>query len=137
MKYITGIHALNLRCSLDTCGDWHQSAIQWDNPKIAESDNSFFGDYGLEHGAVIPEHTGTYTIANTIRALLDLLYEGNFAVAQGMNEDFICNSKYDNEVFEMVMKLRQRPNWEEIDSFMGKEYKLKWLKYKEKEGYAR
>ncbi len=132
MKYITGIHALNLRCSLDTCGDWHQSAIQWDSPKTAESDTSFFGDYGLEDGAVIPEHTGTYTIANTIRALLDLLYEGNFAVAQGMNEDFICNSKYDNEVFEMVMKLRQRPNWNDIDEFMGKEYKLKWLKYKEK-----
>ena len=29
MKYISGINALNLPCSLDTCGDWHTSALQW------------------------------------------------------------------------------------------------------------
>jgi len=33
MKYITGIHALNLPCSLDTCGDWHSlkmmALMQW------------------------------------------------------------------------------------------------------------
>jgi len=56
MKYITGIHALNLSCELETCGDWHQSAIQWVHPTILESIGSIFGDYGIEHNKPIPEH---------------------------------------------------------------------------------
>lgn len=36
MKYVSLIHALNLPCSLDTCGDWHTSALQWDSPNILE-----------------------------------------------------------------------------------------------------
>lgn len=56
---------------------------------------------------------------------------GNFAVAQGMNEDFICNEKYDNLVFEKVAILQSLPNWADIDAFILKEYKLKWVKYKE------
>lgn len=41
MEYISGIHALNLICNLDTCGDWHQSAIQWDNPTMFNSNELF------------------------------------------------------------------------------------------------
>ncbi|SDL83514.1 hypothetical protein SAMN05216520_11457 [Kandleria vitulina] len=59
-------------------------------------------------------------VTNTIRALLDLLDEGDFSNAQGMNEDFICNSIYDQEVFEKVSMLRNNDNWKEIDEFMGK-----------------
>ena len=32
MKYVTGIHALNIPCNLETSGDWHMSAIQWEHP---------------------------------------------------------------------------------------------------------
>lgn len=38
MKYITGIHALNLPCRLDgTSGDWHGADLKWDNIDICES----------------------------------------------------------------------------------------------------
>lgn len=47
MKYITGIHALNIEDSTECCGDWHTSAIQWESPRIAESDDSIFKDYGF------------------------------------------------------------------------------------------
>ena len=94
MRYITGIHALNLPCKLDTCGDWHQSAIQWAHPQTKDADTAFYGSYGIEPGHYIPEHDGEYAVANTIRALLDLLYDGNFAIAQGMKDDFICNDDY-------------------------------------------
>ena len=94
MKYVSGIHALNLVCSLDTCGDWHQSAIQWDNIPMRESNGSIWGDYGIEHNRKIPEHSGQYNVANHIRALLDLLEDGNFTVAQGMRKDYICNDRY-------------------------------------------
>jgi hypothetical protein len=131
MQYITGIHALNLDCALETCGDWHMSALKWENITIRESNDMFFKDYGIEQGHTIPNHSGTYAVANHIRALLDLLELGNFAVAQGMNKDFICNPAYDNEIMEKIYSMRTLPNWKEIDSFTGKEYRMKWLKFKE------
>jgi len=47
MQYITGIHALNIPCSLDTTGDWHSSWIQWKHPRIRDTEDSIFGEYGL------------------------------------------------------------------------------------------
>jgi len=130
MEYITGKHALNITCSLLTCGDWHQSALQWHTPFTRNSEDSVFGDYGIETGKTIPEHAGEYNVANHIRALLDLLELGKFTLAQGMNKNFICNDDYTTEVFDHAWKLRGAPHWNEIDRFMGKEYYAKWLEYK-------
>jgi len=130
MQYITGIHALNLPCSILTCGDWHQSALRWKDITFGNTDTAFFRDYGIEFGKRIPEHTETYAVANHIRALLDLLERGNFSEAQGMNEDFICNDSYNNEVFEKVFSMRTLPNWDRIDGFMAREYHNKWINYK-------
>lgn len=129
MKYITEVHALNLPCMLKTCGDWHTSAIQWERPHIRESEGSFFGNYGIEENKTIPEHNGKYNVANHIRALLDLLEDGNYAEAQGMNEDFICNPEYNDEVFALVYSMRRLPNWKQISDFMGREYKMKWIDF--------
>jgi len=134
MLYITGIHALNLPCSLLTCGDWHCSSIQWKKPTMRESEHSLFGDYGIELNVTIPEHDDKYAAANHIRALLDLIELGKFSVAQGMNRDFICNDDYNDEIFAKVSLMSTFPNWPEIDHFMGKEYYSKWLKYKRKVG---
>lgn len=68
MKYISGIHALNLRCSLETCGDWHASGIQWKNLTVRESSDSVFGDYGIEDNSSVPGHPGNHKAANHIRA---------------------------------------------------------------------
>ena len=132
MLYITGKHALNLPCSLLTCGDWHMSGLKWNNLKLRDSEESIFGEYGIEFNKSVPENNGNYNVANHIRALLDLLELGLFSVAQGMNKDFICNSDYNNEVFRQVMRLKNTKNWDDIDRFMGKEYFSQWLKYKEK-----
>lgn len=135
MLYVTEIHALNLPCSLETCGDWHTSAIQWEHPHMRESEGSLFGMYGIETGRFIPEHSNQYNVANHIRAILDLLEEGNFSVAQGMNKDFICNNNYDREIFNKVYSMRNLKNWEKINKFMEKEYMMKWINYlKQKEG---
>lgn len=131
MIYLSGIHALNLPCSLDTCGDWHKSALKWQNLDWRESNGSLWGNYGLEENSNIPEHPGTYYTANHIRALLDLLLDGNTARAQGMREQFIGNDKYTLEIFSKVMLMRHLPVWSSIDAFMGKEYCRKWLWYKE------
>ncbi len=131
MKYLTGIHALNLPCKLNTCGDWHCSGLRWENLSFRESEQSILGDYGIEQHRIIPflSETETYNVANHIRALLDLLYEGDFSVAQGMNENFICTDEYDEEIFGKVLLLKGSPKWNSISDFMLSEYKDKWKDY--------
>ena len=136
MKYITGIHALNLNCSLETPGDWHQSAIQWQKPTMRESDGSMFGTYGIETNSNVPEHNGTFYTANHIRALLDLIEEENFPTAQGMRDEFICNDKYTQEIFEKVVLMKKLPHWQKISDFMGKEYMMQWVNFLKVNGYG-
>lgn len=130
MLYISGIHALNLSCELETCGDWHQSAIQWNNIPLQESEGSIFGDYGIELNRKVPEQIEIFAVANHIRALLDLLVAGKFSIAQGMKNDYICRDKYTEEIFEKVLLLKNNENWNEIDNFMKKEYLSQWSNYK-------
>ena len=134
MQYITGIHALNLPCSLQTCGDWHCPALKWEKITYRESTESIFGDYGIEQSSSVPEHVGTHAVANHIRALLDLLELDNYSAAQGMNRDFIGNDDYDTIVFDKVAMMKDLPNWQKIDNFMGSEYYGKWLDYKRRAG---
>ena len=131
MKYITGIHALNLACELETPGDWHTSALKWENISTKESENSTWGNYGIECNRTIPflSPAPKYNIANHIRALLDLIEEGNFAVAQGMNKDYICNDSYNEEIFDKVFLLRQSKIWNDINKFMEREYLMQWVNY--------
>lgn len=42
------MHALNIDNSLNTCGDWHTSALDWQNIDLAESKGSLFEDWGIE-----------------------------------------------------------------------------------------
>lgn len=130
MLYLTGQHALNLPCSLDTCGDWHTSALNWTNIPLADSDKMLFKEYGIEEHSKIPGHHGKFFVANHIRALLDLLEFGNFAVAQGMRNDYICNPKYTAEIFNKVWQMKILKNWTDIDTFMSKEYLMQWVNYK-------
>ena len=140
MKYLSDMHALNIECELETCGDWHQSCMDWDNINncLRESDDSVFGDYGIEQDKVLKflNDKPIYNVANHIRACLDLIADGNFGLAQGMREDFICTRKYDNEIFEKIMLLKSSESWEKIDAFMGKEYMMRWLNYKRKVGLS-
>ena len=131
MQYLTGIHALNLNCELQTCGDWHQSALRWKDLTLRDTEQSIFGEWGIEYDKKIPNHVELYSTANHIRALIDLIAEGNFSVAQGMKEDFICNDDYTSVVFEKVLMLKTLPHWKQVDAFMGKEYGCQWLGYKE------
>ena len=134
MRYITGIHALNLSCALETCGDWHMSALKWRDLTFKDSEDSFLSEYGIEANREIPETSERFFVANHIRALLDLLLDGNFSVAQGMRDDFICNEVYTQEIFIKVSEIMRHVGVDlarKIDEFMCREYKLDWLKFKE------
>lgn len=130
MKYLTGIHALNIPCSLDTPGDWHQGALRWDDLTIKDSDNSINGSWGIESQKTIPFTELKMPVANHIRALLDMIEDGDFSSAEGMNKNFISNERYDIEIFDRVSRFKALSIWDKIDDFMGKEYLFKWLNYK-------
>lgn len=95
MKYVTGRHAMNLPCSLGTWGDYRTFAVNWDKLTILDSEDSVFGDYGIETGRTIPflADNKEYNIANHIRAFLDLLTIGGYASAEGMKEEYICDDE--------------------------------------------
>lgn len=131
MKYVTGIQALNIPCSLNTSGDWHQSALTWTHLNFADSENSLYKDYGIEGPKSVPEHKEKVYVANHLRAILDMLYVKDFSNAQGMRKDYICNDDYNEEIFHQIMKMKSLSYWPQIDKFMEKEYLMKWLDFKE------
>jgi len=129
LLYLSGMAALNLPCELETCGDWHFTSIDWQNVKFRDSSESVFSSYGIEQNRSIPGHNGKYNVANHIRALLDLIEQGSFSLAKGMNQDYICNEKYTLEIFEKVSLLSSSKRWLEVDRFMGLEYYSEWLDF--------
>ncbi len=131
MKYITGIHALNLPCKLNTTGDWHASAIQWDSPNIKESNDSIFGDWGIEANHIVSNQTRKCFVANHIRACLDMLDDGQFSYLQGMKNDYICCEEYTPLIFDKVKSLRRSSLWNKINQFMEHEYKMQWIHFRE------
>ncbi|MEG0360626.1 MAG: hypothetical protein RR602_03270 [Longicatena sp.] len=138
MLYLSGVHALNIDCLLNTTGDWHCSAIRWDviDKRLKDSSYSVFKDYGIEKDKQLffLDRKPKYNVANHIRACLDLIEEGNFAQAQGMRKDFICTNEYDKEIFRKVLLLKNSNQWDKVDNFMGKEYSMKWFYFKKEEG---
>lgn len=141
MTYLTGIFALNLTCSLNTCGDWHQSSLRWEKPFFCESNQSISGVYGIEH-ILLPKYLQQYFAtpmiycAHHIRACLDCMEINNLSLVQGMRKDFICVSEYDNEIFYQVMQLKPVSHWPAIDAFMLKEYNTKWKIYRNNFEYS-
>lgn len=131
MEYITGMYALNMPSpDLETRGDWHCSALNWQKLHIKNTDSNIFGESGINKARPVPEHPNNkYPIANHIRACLDLMLECRFPCVQGMRENFICNDSYNEFIFEKVYMMRNLPIWFEVNDFMWREYKLDWLRY--------
>jgi hypothetical protein len=136
MKYITGLHALNIQCNLNTGGDWHADTLNWSLEKIPfkDSEKSVWGDYGIEKSKKIRENDGLYNVANHIRACLDFIEDGKLIAAKGMRRDYICDDKYMSQIFEKVSMLKNNINWHQIDNLIGLEYYRNWLDYKKEHG---
>ena len=99
MLYITGVHALNLPCKLNTTGDWHASSLGWVDMDIRESTRSIYKDWGIEEPIELP--TGeVYRHANHLRAILDLLETSDKKTIKWLNwkNDYGENKKLKVEV---------------------------------------
>lgn len=133
MRYLIGKHALNLMCRLKTTGDWHTSALKWENLTIRDTEDSVFGMWGidLDPPTTIPNNESLrIPIANHLRAVADLLEIGYFTVVSGFKNDWIDVDDYDDELMEHVLLLQGNENWPKIDKIMRKEYGKKWLSLK-------
>lgn len=126
MKYLSGLYALNLPCNLETVGDWHTSALNWNKVTLNDSKSSIFEDYGIEKEREIPEHKEKYNIANHIRAILDLLSAKRFDLISNFRREYICTDIYDEEIFKQVSRLL--PD-DDINDFMNKNYGRMWRKW--------
>lgn len=58
-----------------------------------------------------------------------MLDHGRFTLAQGMNGVYFDDDRYDQEIFNKVLLLKKNKNWNEINSFMEKEYGAKWTDF--------
>lgn len=130
MLYISGRAALNIPCQLETDGDWHRLSIDWDNVRLRRSSDSIFGEYGIEKQREVSWLKEPVNVANHLRALLDLLDDGQLSTARGMRSDYINNDQYTKELMDHVWMLRDRPHWDAIDQLMGREYAMIWVRYK-------
>jgi hypothetical protein len=130
MLYISGRAALNIPCQLETDGDWHRLSIDWDNVRLRRSSDSIFGEYGIEKQRKVSWLKEPVNVANHLRALLDLLDDGQLSTARGMRNDYINNDQYTKELMDHVWMLRDRPHWDAIDQLMGREYAMIWVRYK-------
>lgn len=128
MKYLSGLHALNVQMP-DTDGDWHQMALDWDNLPMSESDDSPLGDWGIRR-AMVP-HNDSMFVASHPRACLDLALKGEFGNAYGMRRDFVNNESLTPEILAQAWHA-----WDamgkpaQFDRFMGREYAMDWLREK-------
>lgn len=133
MLYVTGEQALNCPCDLETGGDWHRGCMNWQRLDLMDTETAFYGGYGVSKRTDVPEHEGeNIYVADTLRALLDMLFRGQYGLAQGAKEDFICNDSYTDEFFSKVFELRGQENWQDIDKFMEREWRLEWVRWKGK-----
>lgn len=133
MLYVTGEHALNLPCSLETAGDWHTPSLRWEKPAIRDSRDSIFLEWGIEHEITLP-NGAVYKHANHLRAILDILEtcdEYSIKWLQGFRKDFFSTDKYNELFFKQVCKLSANNNMPLIDKLMGYEFKGLWLDWKE------
>lgn len=132
MEYLTDVYGLNIPdFELDTTGDWHASCLDWSKAVFKESDESLLRDWGIRQVRVeaYPFLGEKIAVANHLRALADIIIDGRFTLLRGMRRDFLGTDKYNLEFFTAINSLKNSDNWENINSFMRKEFGLEWVNY--------
>lgn len=124
MQFITGLHALQCPCTLNTPGDTRHASVDWTYPALADTETAFFGDYGVETDKEVARLSGTRNVANHLRAVLDLLYEGKFKDLAGLFHSVLFREAEVNRMVKIELraflaKLHPEELWflKEIDHY--------------------
>lgn len=130
MKYVTGIHGLNVRTGRNTCGDNRAEHLDWSRMIMLDTDKSELGMWGIELGTKVPGHKETFAVADHLRCIVDIMSE--FRDCDGLigfKDKYLKTDEYNKELFEKVCSLYGRPNWDDINSLMEGEYLFEWVNY--------
>ena len=134
MKYISGYLAMGVECELPTPGKWNitkQEFLDDELFKSRESDDSPFKNFGIEKDKLVPyREFCCFNVANHVRAYLDMLYDGEFELLDGMFAECINNAKARQDIFMCVYgKLRHLACFSKVNEFMEKEFGNAWYSY--------
>lgn len=91
--------------------------------------NQYLGTGGIEINKAIPEHEGVFNVANTLRAIVDILESGDTRFLKGFRDDFICTDEYNSELFDKVAMLKDLQHWDSINKLMKREFMWEWDSY--------
>ena len=91
--------------------------------------NGRLKDYGIEADREIPRLAGVHNVANHIRAVLDLLAEGEINHLSGLKREILANDELSAELFDKVAELHTENVWNQVSWFMGCEYGIEWLDF--------
>lgn len=134
MRYLTGILALGIPCELKTAGKWNVFRADFMDPekfKLVESDESVFGDYGIEENKLVPgREYATWSVANHVRAYVDMVEQLMFDELEDVFYECIQDGKARQDIFMLVYgKLRNTAHFHEINVFMECEFGNAWYSY--------
>lgn len=134
MQYVSGRIALGVPCNRNTCGLWNIPKKEYldEYPNsMRESEDSPFGDYGIEKNKFVPFHEiAAVAVADHVRVYLDFLNDKNFEALDGLYFEAINSAKDRSDIFMYTFyKLRERDDYKEIHDFMVKEFGNAWLSY--------
>lgn len=130
MKYVTGVNALNFNCVRNAYGNCDAALSKLEGAEVKETEGSIYGEYGVLAFDGVPGYAGTLYVANMLRALLDLLVDGDFTSAEGARDTYIRNDAQSREFMEHVAELNGLVPWGPIDAFMRKEFMMDWIRFK-------
>ena len=132
MMYLTGELAFGIPCKLETNGRWDISRKQFANATFVDSDNTLWGNYGIEEAKIIPGKEFTvFNVANHVRAYLDMLLAvDDLSKMEGIYEDWIGAVKYRLDIFECVYsRMRDHERYNDVVAFFIKEFGNAWPSY--------
>lgn len=138
MEYLTGVLALQIPCELDSVGTWNFTKKDFHDDKlfiVRESDDSKLKGYGIEEHKIIPYKTDEedgklYSVANHVRAYLDLLCDRQFDTLKDLFYSSIKSKKCRAEIFRRVYDMYKDGTMSVPEyQFMEKEFGNAWFSY--------
>lgn len=132
MKYLSGIHALNVPCEEYGNMDWHRGSLDWskeyllENNKLLESEKSILKEWQINREIQIVGFQDKVKVASIVRAICDMILNKEFTYIEGV-KNYLCLEK--QQVEDICYKIKEVYNEdEEIEEYMGYNFTIFWMK---------
>lgn len=134
MKYISTIQALNLHYEDQiTPGDWHAPSTDFINIDWFDTNNSPFDDFDIKLRKY-PTIEQDIPVAGHVRACLDAIVDGKYALISDMKEHFIGNDELNSLFLRKLLLIKNTTQFNECFNKILKTYRLDWINVLEEAG---